>query len=93
MIEKKIERQIAYLHAVYGLVAGVFFAIYASVEVVPFVTVLLWSLIVSYPAMFITKKVFKLNDEDYNLKSWLGKGFLYFFSVWIVAWVFAFNLV
>ena len=93
MIEKELERQIAYLHAAYGLVAGIFFGIYVRGEVVEFVTVLLWGLIVSYPAMLITKRMFKLTEEDYNIKSWLGKGFLYFFTVWLVVWVFVHNVV
>ena len=93
MIEKELERQIAYLHAVYGLVMGVLFGIYSGGEVIPFVTVLIWGLMVSYPAMLVTKRAFKLPDEDYSVKSWLGKGFLYFFSMWLVVWVFVYNLV
>jgi hypothetical protein len=93
MIEKDLERRIAYLHAAYGLVAGILFGIYSGNEVVPFVTVLLWGIMVSYPAMLITKRMYKLTDEDYNIKSWLGKGFLYFFSMWLVVWVFVHNLV
>ena len=93
MIEKELERKIAYLHAVYGLVAGVLFGIFFAGPAIPFLSVLIWGFIVSYPAMLITKNMFKLSDEDYNLKSWLGKGFLYFFTVWLVAWVFVYNLV
>ena len=92
MIEKTLERQIAYLHAAYGLVAGVLFGIYFSGEAIPFLSVLIWGFMVSYPAMLITKSVFKLSSEDYNIKSWLGKGFLYFFTVWLVVWVFVYNL-
>ncbi len=92
MIEKTLERQIAYIHAAYGLVAGVLFGIFYGREVVPFASVLILGIMVSYPAMLITKWVFKLPDEDYNIKSWLGKGFLYFFTVWLVVWVFVYNL-
>lgn len=92
MIEKELERRIAYIHAAYGLVMGVLFGIYSNGEAVPFVTVLLWSLMISYPAMLVTKSAFKLSGEDYNIKSWLGKGFLYFFSMWLVVWVFVYNL-
>ncbi len=92
MIEKEIERQIAYLHAAYGLVAGILFGIFFDRAVIPFVSVLIWGVMVSYPAMLVTKRVFKLSDEDYNIKSWLAKGFLYFFTVWLVAWVFVHNI-
>jgi hypothetical protein len=92
MIEKTLERRIAYIHAAYGLVAGVLFGLYYGREVISFASVLILSLMVSYPAMLITKHAFKLPDEDYNIKSWLGKGFLYFFSMWLVVWVFVYNL-
>jgi membrane protein DedA with SNARE-associated domain len=92
MIEKEIERRIAYLHAAYGLVAGVLFGIYSDSQAIPFISVLMWGFMVSYPGMFITKRMFKLSNEDFNIKSWIGKGFLYFFSVWLVAWVFVYNI-
>ena len=92
MIEKEIERQIAYLHAAYGLVAGILFGIFFDRAVIPFVSVLIWGVMVSYPVMLVTKKMFKLSDEDYNIKSWLTKGFLYFFMMWLVAWVFVYNI-
>ena len=92
MIEKEIERQIAYLHAVYGLVAGVVLGIYFNGEAIPFLSALIWGFMISYPAMFITKSVFKLKSEDFTVKTWIGKGFLYFFSMWLVAWVFVYNL-
>ncbi|MBU2560035.1 DUF5379 family protein [archaeon] len=92
MIEKGLERRIAYIHAAYGLVAGVLFGIYYSGDEIPFVGVLMWGIMISYPAMLITKNVFKLTAEDYNFKSWLGKGLIYFFTMWLVVWVFVYNL-
>jgi hypothetical protein len=92
MIEKELERRISYIHAAYGLVAGVLFGIYYGGEVIPFVSVLIWGIMLSYPVMLITKSVFKLSNEDYNIKSWLGKGFLYFLPMWLVVWVFVHNL-
>ncbi|MEE8403064.1 MAG: hypothetical protein V3R93_04840 [Candidatus Hydrothermarchaeaceae archaeon] len=92
MIEKDVERQIAFMHAAYGLVAGIIFGIYYRGDVLPFLSVLIWGFVVSYPAMIASKKTFKLSAEDFNVKAWLGKGFFYFFTVWLVVWVFVYNV-
>jgi hypothetical protein len=93
MIEKEVERQIAYLHAAYGLVAGVVLGLYYNSTAIPFLSVLIWGFIISYPAMIISKSIFKLSAEDFDTKAWITKGFLYFFPMWIVVWVFVYNLV
>jgi hypothetical protein len=92
MIEKEVERQIAYLHAAYGLIAGIILGLYYNSAGLPFLSVLIWGFVISYPAMIISKSIFKLSAEDFNIKAWIGKGFLYFFSVWIVVWVFVYNI-
>ena len=93
MIEKDVERQIAFLHAAYGLVFGIIFGLYYKSVALPFLSVLIWGLAISYPVMIITKRMFKLSTADFSLKTWIIKGFLYFLSVWMVAWVFVYNLV
>lgn len=92
MIEKEVERQIAFMHAAYGLIAGIIFGLYYRGDVLPFLSVLIWGFVVSYPAMIASKKAFKLSAEDFTIKAWLGKGFFYFFTVWIVVWVFVYNV-
>lgn len=93
MIGKEAERQIALLHAAYGVVAGIMFGLYYKSAAIPFLSVLIWGFAISYPAIFITRKMFRLSVEDFNIKAWIVKGFLYFFLVWIVAWVFVYNIV
>lgn len=92
MIEKEVERQIAFLHAAYGLIAGIISGIYYRGDAMPLLTVLIGGAIIAYPAMLLSKKMFNLNTEDFDIKAWLGKGFLYFLSIWLVSWVFVYNL-
>ncbi len=92
MIDKEVERQIAFLHAAYGLIAGIVLGLYHKSDVLPFLNVLIWGFIVSYPVMIVSKKTFKLSAEDFTVKAWLGKGFFYFFTVWMVVWAFVYNV-
>ncbi len=92
MIEKEVERQIAYLHTAYGLIVGIILGLYYNSTAIPFLSVLIWGFVISYPAMVISKIVFKLSAEDFNIKAWITKGFLYFFLVWIMVWVFVYNI-
>lgn len=92
MIEKEVERKIAYIHAAYGLVSGIIAGLYYKSPAMPFLSVLIWGFILSYPVMILTRSIFKLSAEDFNIKTWITKGFLYFFSVWVVVWVFVYNV-
>ncbi len=93
MIEKEIERKIAFMHAIYGLLAGAVFGVYYKGDAMPFLGTIIWGVAISYPMMILTRSVFKLSNEDFYIKAWIGKGFIYFFLVWIVAWIFMYNIV
>ncbi|MEE8401774.1 MAG: hypothetical protein V3R86_06435 [Candidatus Hydrothermarchaeaceae archaeon] len=92
MIEKDIERKIAFIHAAYGFIVGILFGRFFTGDVLPFLSVLIWGVALSYPGMIVSKKMFNLSAEDFDIKAWLGKGFFFFFSIWIVVWIFMYNI-
>jgi hypothetical protein len=91
-MEKEIERRISLFHAIVGALFGIVTTSKINSELTILSTIIL-GIIVSYPLMITSKKIFKLSDEEFKLKDWITKGFFYFYLVWIIVWTFFFNLV
>lgn len=89
MEDKDIERKIALLHAAAGVVLGIFSGIYVGGTNYNLVNVIVLGIVVSYPLMLLTKKIYW---PEMQFKDWLGKGFYIFFVFWIVVWIFLFNI-
>ncbi len=88
-LEKEIERDIAVLHTIAGMLFGVVTGLYVNNPDLNIINVLLLGLLVSYPLMPVSKKLFW---SEMEFKQWLAKGFSIFFAVWIVVWIFVYNL-
>lgn len=91
-MEMEIERKIALLHAFAGVALGVAFGLYLNTPELTLLSVLLLGFILSYPLKILSMKFFNLSSEDFTLKEWLGKGYFIFLTVWIMVWVFTYNL-
>jgi hypothetical protein len=89
MDDKEKERKIAIIHALAGLLLGVLTGLYLDGTKLNLINVLVIGLILSYPLMLLTKKLYWAEME---FKDWLGKGFYIFFAVWIVVWTFLYNI-
>jgi hypothetical protein len=92
IMDKETERRIALLHALAGLGVGVGMGLYYRVEGLTILSVIIIGVILSSPLLLVTRKLFSLAPEEFQPKDWLGKGFFNFFLIWIVTWVFVFNL-
>lgn len=86
------ERKIALMHAFLGLVLGVVFGYYLNSSDLTLLSVLLIGFILSYPLKLLSMKLFNLSNEEFLLKQWLGKGYFIFITIWIMVWIFVFNL-
>jgi ABC-type dipeptide/oligopeptide/nickel transport system permease subunit len=86
------ERKIALMHAFLGLVLGVVFGYYLNSSDLTLLSVLLIGFILSYPLKVLSMKLFNLSNEEFLLKQWLGKGYFIFITIWIMVWIFVFNL-
>lgn len=91
-MDKRTENRIGYMHALVGAVAGVVSGLYIGGTNLSVINVLAIGIIISYPLMILSKKIFHLSDEEFKLKDWLGKGFFLFFSTWILVWTFIYNI-
>ncbi|NOZ76923.1 MAG: hypothetical protein GXO65_04455 [Euryarchaeota archaeon] len=91
-MDQETERRVALFHAFVGAVVGAWMGFNYHQAGFTFVTVILLGLVISYPLMFVSRKLFSLSPEEFQVKEWLAKGFFNFFMTWLVAWVFAFNL-
>jgi len=91
-MDKDTERKIALIHAFFGLVLGLVFGYYIDSTGMTIVSVLIIGLILSYPLKILSMRLFNLSNENFLLKEWLSKGYFLFVTVWIVVWVFIFNL-
>ncbi|MEE9594274.1 MAG: hypothetical protein V3V92_02635 [Candidatus Hydrothermarchaeales archaeon] len=89
MDEKDRDRNIALIHALAGTLLGILTGTYLNDTSYTLINILVYGLILSYPLMLLTKKLYW---EEMEFKNWLGKGFLIFFPVWIVVWTFVYNL-
>ncbi len=89
MDEKDRDRNIALIHTLAGAFLGILAGKYLNSTGYTFLNVLVLGLILSYPLMILTKKLYW---EEMVFKNWLGKGFYIFFAVWIVVWTFVYNL-
>ncbi|MFQ5815751.1 MAG: hypothetical protein ACE5G7_04565 [Candidatus Hydrothermarchaeaceae archaeon] len=89
MDDKEVERKIALIHALAGVILGVFTGSYLDSTDYNLINVLILGLILSYPLMLLTKKLYW---EEMEFKQWLGKGYFIFFAVWIVVWTFIYNI-
>jgi hypothetical protein len=88
----EIERKISLIHALAGAVLGVVFGLFLNPPELTLLSVLLLGFIISYPLKLLTMKFFNLSSEEFLLKEWLGKGYFIFVTVWIMVWVFFYNL-
>ncbi len=84
-MDKETERNIALLHAAAGTVFGVISGLFVDWVGLNFLGALTLGFLASYPLMFISRKLFRLELE---IKEWLAKGFFIFFVVWLVVWTF-----
>jgi len=84
-LDKETERKIGFLHMLFGAFAGVASAFSGDGG-------LLVGLLIAWGAMILSRSLFKVSPEEMTFKVWLGKGFYLFFVVWILLWVFAYNL-
>lgn len=89
-MDKDTERKIALMHAFLGLVLGVGFGNYLETTGLTLLSVLLIGFILSYPLKLLSERLFNLSN--FLLKEWLGKGYFIFITVWIVVWIFVYNL-
>jgi hypothetical protein len=90
-MEKEIERRIGLIHAI----AGIFFGIISGFIFkgkMPFLVVIIIGLIVGYPLMTFSRRVFNLSEKEFAFKDWLIKGFFIFFVIWLVVWTFVYNV-
>lgn len=91
-MEMEIERKIALLHAAAGAALGVIFGLYVNTPELTLLSVLILGFILSYPLKILSMKFFNLSSEEFVLKDWLGKGYFIFLTVWLMVWVFLYNL-
>ncbi len=91
-MDKEVERKISLLHAVYGIVMGVIFGLYVKGGSFTFITVLVLGGVLSFPLIFVCRKVFNLPEEEFMIKDWLKKGYYFFLITWIVVWIFLYNI-
>ncbi|MFQ6136942.1 MAG: hypothetical protein ACE5PM_07165 [Candidatus Hydrothermarchaeales archaeon] len=91
-MKKDTERKIGLLHALYGFIAGIVVALY-NWKGLNLLNAMALGFLISYPMMFICRKLFNLSPEEFQLKDWLGKGFYLFFATWILVWTIVYNLV
>lgn len=91
-MDKELERKIALIHAIAGIALGVASGIYLNTADLTILSVLLLGFIVSYPLKILSMRLFNLSNENFILKDWLGKGYFIFVTIWIVVWVFIFNM-
>lgn len=91
-MDMETERKIAVIHASVGLALGLAFGYYLDSSGLTILSVLLIGFILSYPLKILSMKLFNLSNEEFPLKQWLGKGYFIFVTVWILVWIFIFNL-
>ncbi len=91
-MEMETERRIAILHTFAGVALGVAFGLYLNTPEMTLLSVLLLGFILSYPLKILSMKLFNLSSEEFVLKVWLGKGYFIFITVWIMVWIFVYNL-
>ncbi len=95
MDNKDVERKIAVIHAIAGIVLGVLTGIYFGsaknnpITPINVISLILIGVVLSYPLMLLTKKLYW---PEMELKDWLGKGFYIFFVFWLVVWTFLYNI-
>lgn len=91
-MEKNVERKIGLLHSLAGLALGIVSGKYLDGPNFNLLNVLFLGFVISYPLMFLSKRLFNLSEKEFSLKDWLGKGYFLFFVVWIIVWTFLYNL-
>lgn len=91
-MDMETERKIALLHAFAGAVLGVIFGSYLTTPELTLLSVLILGFFLAYPLKILSMRFFNLSSEDFALKDWLGKGYFIFVTVWILVWIFLFNV-
>lgn len=91
-MEKEVERKISLMHAAFGFLAGVVSGLYKAQVTLQFLHVLFFGLVIAYPLMLLSRRLFNLSEQEFRFKDWLAKGFSYFFLVWILVWSFVHNI-
>jgi hypothetical protein len=91
-MKREVERRIGYIHAIAGAIFGAITPFLIK-RPLTFLSVIIIGIVVSYPLMSFTRKIFNLTEEEFQFKDWLAKGFFFFFTVWIVVWIFLYNLI
>ena len=91
-MEPQVERKISLLHSSAGIILGIISGIYIKSGNLNLINVLFLGLVASYPLKILTQRLFNLSAKEFLIKDWLTKGFFLFFTVWIVVWIFIYNL-
>ncbi len=90
-MDTAIERRISLIHALVGAGLGVgspgMFG-----TTITLATALLVGFVFSFPLYIITRNTFNLPPEEYSLKHWLTKGYVYFMAAWLLTWTLSYNL-
>ncbi len=90
-MDAAVERRISLIHALVGAGLGVgspgMFG-----TTVTLTTALLVGFVFSFPLYIITRNTLNLPPEEYTIKHWLAKGYLYFMSAWLLTWTLSYNL-
>ncbi len=84
-MDKEMERNIALLHAIAGAIFGLISGLIVDWQGMNFFGALTLGFLASYPLMFVSRKLFRLELE---LKEWLAKGYYLFFVTWLLVWTF-----
>ncbi len=83
-MDKETERKVGFLHMFLGAIAGVASAFSENG--------LLVAIVFAWLAKILSRGLFKIPPNEMTPKVWLGKGLYLFFVVWLLLWVFAYNL-
>lgn len=84
MLDKETERKVGFLHMFLGAIAGVASAFSESG--------LLVAVVFAWVARILSIGLFKIPPDEFTPKVWIGKGLYLFFVVWLLLWVFVYNL-
>ncbi len=91
-MKHEIERKVSLIHALAGATFGVV-SPFLFTRTLTFVSVIIAGFLFAYPLYILTRRIFNLPEKEFDLKEWLGKGFLYFFAAWILVWTIAYNFI
>lgn len=90
-MDREIERKIGIIHMAYGFLLGLIFGLYVH-GTLTFLSLLVLGFVISFPLYHLTRKLFNLSHEEFQLKDWIKKGYYPFLITWVVVWVFVYNL-